>query len=266
MIAAKAHAVIKRDVLSALRYRNGLLFAAFGPAAQIVTFYYLARAIGPQFRPEGLSYFTFLLVGAGFYMFLVSGMHSFLRAIQESQQTGTLEVLMTTSTPPAVLLLLSALSSFGTGVAQLILYIAGALIFLAPQIHGTIVGAALTLIVFVLSVAIAIAVGMFAAGLQVWMQKGSAALWLFGSSAWVLSGTMFPVGALPAPVRAISNLLPVTHALTAMRVAVLEGPSPVLQREIDVLLLFTLLLVPLSIAFFSWTVRRARQCGTLSFY
>ncbi|HEX7894985.1 MAG TPA: hypothetical protein VF447_12390, partial [Terriglobales bacterium] len=83
MIAAKAHAVIKRDVLSALRYRNGLLFAAFGPAAQIVTFYYLARAIGPQFRPEGLSYFTFLLIGTGFYMFLVSGMHSFLRAIQE---------------------------------------------------------------------------------------------------------------------------------------------------------------------------------------
>jgi len=266
MIAAKAHAVIKKDVLSALRYRNGLLFAAFGPAAQIVAFYYLAQAIGPRFRPEGLSYFTFLLVGTGFYTFLVAGMHSFLRTIQESQQTGTLEVLMTTSTSPSVLLLLSALSSFGTGMAQLILYISGALLFIAPQIHATLVAAALILIVFLLSVAIAIAVGMFAAGLQVWMQKGSAALWLFGSSAWVLSGTMFPVGALPAPVRAISNLLPVTHALTAMRLAVLKGMSSVLQSEIIILLLFTLILVPLSIAFFSWTIRRARQYGTLSFY
>src|SRR6185437_1490442 len=164
------------------------------------------------------------------------------------------------------LLLLSALSSFGTGMAQLILYISGALLFIAPQIHATLVAAALILIVFLLSVAIAIAVGMFAAGLQVWMQKGSAALWLFGSSAWVLSGTMFPVGALPAPVRAISNLLPVTHALTAMRLAVLKGMSSVLQSEIIILLLFTLILVPLSIAFFSWTIRRARQYGTLSFY
>ena len=266
MIVAKAHAVIKKDVLSALRYRNGLLFAVFGPAAQIVTFYYLAHAIGPQFRPEGLSYFTFLLVGTGFYTFLLAGMHSFLRTIQESQQTGTLEVLMTTSTSPAVLLLLSALSSFGTGMAQFILYLAGALIFISPQIHSNIVGAALTLTVFVLSVAIAIAFGMFAAGLQVWIQKGSAALWLCGSSAWVLSGTMFPVGALPASVRAVSNWLPITHALTAMRMAVLEGSSPVLQREIAVLLLFTLILVPLGIAFFAWTVRRARQYGTLSFY
>ena len=266
MIAAKAHAVIKKDVLSALRYRNALLFAVFGPVAQIVTFYYLARAIGPQFRPEGLSYFTFLLVGTGFYMFLVAGMHSFLRTIQESQQTGTLEVLMTTSTSPAVLLLLSALSSFGTGMTQLILYIAGALMFITRQIHASVVGTALILAVFLLSVAIAIAVGMFAAGLQVWMQKGSAALWLFGSTAWVLSGTMFPVEALPAPVRAVSNLLPVTHALTAMRLAVLEGMSPVLQSEMVILLLFTLILVPLSIAFFSWTVRHARKCGTLSFY
>ena len=37
---------------------------------------------------------------------------AFLNAVQEAQQTGTLEVLMTTSTPPAELLILSAISAF----------------------------------------------------------------------------------------------------------------------------------------------------------
>jgi nitrogen fixation-related uncharacterized protein len=39
-----------------------------------------------------------------------------------------------------------------------------------------------------------------------------------------------------------------------------------LTREIEILILFALFLVPLSVLFFSWTVRRARQFGTLSFY
>jgi hypothetical protein len=39
-----------------------------------------------------------------------------------------------------------------------------------------------------------------------------------------------------------------------------------LNREIEILLLFALILVPASVGFFSWTVSRARQLGTLSFY
>ena len=266
MILAKAHAVLKKDALSAIRYRNGLLFGAVAPFAQIVTFYYLARAVGPQFRPEGLSYFTFLLVGTGFYTFLLAGMHSFLRTIQESQQTGTLEVLMTTCTSPATLLLLSALSSFATALLELLLYVAGGLVFVMPEIHNGSMAGVFVLIVLVLSVAIAIATGMFAAGLQVWMQKGYAALWVLGSTAWVLSGTLFPIGILPRPVRAFSELLPLTHSLAAMRMAAIEGNSPLFRQEIAILALFTAILLPASIAFFSWTVRRARQFGTLSFY
>ena len=112
MILAKAAAILKKDMLTALRYRSGVVFAVIAPCAQLATFYYMARAVGPQFRPEGMPYFLFLLVGTAFYTFLLAGIHSFLRTIQESQQTGTLEVLMTTATPPAVLLLLSTISAF----------------------------------------------------------------------------------------------------------------------------------------------------------
>src|SRR6266702_261362 len=250
MILDKALAVLKKDALTALRYHNGFVFAIFSPAAQLATFYYLSRAVGPQFRPEGMPYFLFLLVGTGFYTFLLSGIHSFLQTIQESQQTGTLEVLMTTCTPPGILLSLSAISAFTQGIMQLLVYVGVGMFLFAPVPHVSIFGCAL---VFIFSVLIAFAIGLLAAGLQVAIHKGSAVLWLLGSSAWLMAGTMFPVTALPQPVQIVSMLLPFTHSLTAMRLALLHAQySPALPREITILSLYAGLLLPASLAFFSW--------------
>lgn len=260
---AKAAAVLQKDFLTAVRYRNGLLLSVFAPTAQLLTFYYLSRAVGPQFRPEGLPYFSFLLVGTGFYVFLLASMHGILQVIQESQQTGTLEALMTTSTPPVTLLCLAALSSFAKALVQFLFYVAVGFCLFPGGVHVSLPQA---LAVLVLSVLVAISFGIFAAGLQVSLQKGSVVLWVFGSSAWVLAGTLFPVGALPEPVRALSQWLPLTHSLTGMRLAMLAGNTPALKGEIEILLLFALILVPASAGFFSWTVSRARQLGTLSFY
>ena len=233
------------------------------PAVQLATFYYLSRAVGPQFRPEGIPYFSFLIVGTGFYTFLLAGIHSFLHTVQESQQTGTLEVLMTTATSPATLLSLSALSAFANGILQLLVYLcAGMLIFGVPQV--SIIGCVSVLL---LSVLISASIGLLAAGLQIAIHKGSAVLWALGSTAWLMAGTMFPVTVLPAPLRTISVLLPFTHSLTGMRLALFQsGASTALMREIGILVLFLLALLPASVFFFSRMVRHARQCGTLSFY
>jgi len=263
VIIAKAMAVLRKDMLTAIRYRNGFVFGVVAPALQFATFYYLSRAVGPQFRPEGMPYFSFLIVGTGFYTFLLAGIHSFLRTVQESQQTGTLEVLMTTATSPATLLSLSALSAFASGIVQLLLYFcAGVLIFGVP--HVNVIGC---LSVFLFSVLISAAIGLFAAGLQIAIHKGSAVLWLLGSTAWLMAGTMFPVAALPARLRIVSGLMPFTHSLTAMRLALFQSAnSQALIREIGILALFLLVLMPASVIFFSQMVRRARQFGTLSFY
>src|SRR5260370_28564324 len=112
VILDKAAAVLKKDVLTALRYHNGFVLGGLGTVAQLATFYYLSRAVGPQFHPEGMPYFLFLLVGTGFFTFVITGMHSFLRTIHESQLSRTLEVLMSTSMPPSLLLSFSAISPF----------------------------------------------------------------------------------------------------------------------------------------------------------
>ena len=264
MIVDQAVAVIKKDVLTALRYRNGLILNAVSPTVQLATFYYLARAVGPQFKPEGMPYFLFLLVGTGFYTFLLTGMYAFLRTIQEAQQSGTLEVLMTTATPPAALLSLTTVSAFAGGFVQLLIYFGAGLWLLHPAAKNCIVSA---IFVFLFSILIAASIGIIAAGLQIATHKGSTLLGLFGSSAWVMAGTLFPVSTLPQPVRVVSLYFPLTHALNGMRLAMIGSwAQPGLIREIELLAVFSAILLPSSILFFSWTVRRARQLGTLSFY
>jgi len=258
----KTVVIVRRDVLTATRYRTGFLLGAAGALTELAAFYYLSRAVGPGFRPEGEEYFSFLLVGTGFYTFLLMGVHAFLETVQEAQQTGTLEVLMTTSTSPPVLVFLSAMSAFAANTVTLAFYLIAGLVFGAPLRPNVVT----SLAVFALSVVVAAAIGLLAAALQLAVQKGSAVVWVLGS-VWFMTGTLFPVQTLPKPLRDLADLIPITHSLEGMRLALLAGASlSGVGHELVILAGFALVLVPLSLLVFSWTLRRARLAGTLSFY
>ncbi len=263
--AGKFLAILRRDLLTAVRYRTGFAITAAGTLIELAAFYYLARAIGPGFRPEGVAYFPFLLVGTGLYTFLILGMGAFVRVVQDAQQSGTIEVLMTCSTPAPTVVMLSAASVLAGNLIQLFFYIGvGLFLFGVPLQGASLPG---SLIVFALSVVIVIALGMLAAALQVAIQKGSAVLWLFGSGAWFLTGTLFPVATLPKPLQFVSAAIPLTHSLRAMRMALLQGASlSALAPEISFLALFSLMLLPVGLLAFSVCLQTARRQGTLSFF
>src|ERR1700687_6071057 len=156
----KLHAILRRDLLTAIRHRSGFVVTLVGVFTELAAFYFLSRAIGPGFRPGGVEYFPFLLVGTGIYTFFVMSTQAFLSTVQEAQQTGTMEVLMTTSTPPAQLVVLSSVSAFAGNLVKLLVYVlAGAANFRAP-IHPDFLSC---LVVLIFCVAIARSVGLAAA-------------------------------------------------------------------------------------------------------
>ena len=260
----KMVAVARRDLLTAIRYRTAFLTLVGAAIAELAAFYYLSQAIGPAFRPQGFDYFPFLMVGTGFYAFLVKGVNAFLTTVADAQQTGTLEVLMTTATPPTLLIFVSAVSAFAGSLLELVLYLVTGLIVFGAPIHPNWLGCA---VIFMLSLGMAVAIGIAAAAVQLAVQKGSAVLWLLGSVTWLLTGTLFPVSSLPKALRNLSALIPITHSLDGMRLALLQGvPFPSLAREIVILALFCLFLLPFSLLIFSYTLHRARVEGSLSFY
>ena len=263
-ILDKLAAILRRDLLTAVRHRSGFVLTLVGVLTELAAFYYLSLAIGPGFRPNGVAYFPFLLVGTGLYTFFVMSAQAFLKSVQEAQQTGTLEVLMSTSTPPAELVILSAVSAFAGSLMNLGLYFLAGIAIFRAAVHANFLSC---LVVLILSLTIALAVGILAATFQVAMQKGSALIWLLGSGLWFLSGTMFPVQSLPRPLEVLARAVPFTYAIDAMRGALLEGrPVMALVPALAVLATFGLVLLPLALGGLSFSLRRARQFGTLSLY
>ena len=260
----KLHAILRRDLLTAIRHRSGFVVTLIGVFAELAACYLLSHAIGPGFRPGGVEYIPVLMVGTGIYTFFVMSAQAFLSAVQEAQQTGTLEVLMTTSTAPAELIILSSISAFAGSLVNLLVYFfAGVGVFRA-SIHANFFSFA---VVLIFSLVIAVALGIAAATVQVAFQKGSALLWLVGSGLWFLSGTLFPIQSLPRPLEFLARALPPTYAIEGMRQALLEGRSVVaMAPTLGALDGFGLVLLPLALAGLSLSLRRARQDGTLSFY
>ncbi len=234
----KLQAILRRDLLTAIRHRTGFAITALGLITQLAAFYFLSRAIGPGFR--------------------------FLSTVQEAQQTGTMEVLMTTSTPPAQLVVLSSISAFAGNLISLALYLAaGVALFRAP-IHANVLSC---LAVLSLSLVIAMALGIAVATVQITFQKGSALLWLLSSGVWFLSGAMFPIESLPRPLALVAHAIPLTYSVEGMRMALLQDQSILaMAPTLGALAGFSLGLLPLTLWGLSFSLRRARQNGTLSFY
>ena len=261
----KLAVILRRDLLTTARYRSGSWMYVAGMLVELAAFYYLARAVGPTFQPDGIAYFPFLLVGTGFYGFFVAGVASFVNSIHDAQLTGTMEVLMSTSTPEPVLVFLTAASAFFARTLHLVFYLAvGFAVFgrSMPQVN-----AAGALLIFGLSLAVAVAIGIFIGSVQVALQKGNGIMWLFGSLLWLLTGTTFPISALPEPLRRLGEVIPITSSLDGLRLALLRNAGwDALKGPIVILALWAVVLLPISTWMFAHALRYARREGTLSYY
>ncbi|HIE57706.1 MAG TPA: ABC transporter permease [Anaerolineales bacterium] len=72
---------------------------------------------------------------------------------------------------------------------------------------------------------------------------------------------------MPIWLQKLSALIPVTYALRAMRLALLQGAGfDQLWGDILALCLFCVILLPLSLITFTYAVRRARVNGSLAHY
>jgi ABC-2 type transport system permease protein len=76
---------------------------------------------------------------------------------------------------------------------------------------------------------------------------------------------MYPISVLPGPLRFLTRLIPLTYSLEGMRTALLGGARwRELWPSLAALLLFAVILIPLSFLVFAWALRRTKITGTLT--
>lgn len=122
----------------------------------------------------------------------------------------------------------------------------------------------------VLGVLAVVALGIFMAG---WCLQLRQEAWSYpeaiAGALYLVSGAIFPVDILPAPLQPVAYAMPTTWWLEASRRGLLGHGSPGAIGELSdplvMLFLFvsTAIVVPLSLAAFAWFMRRARQAGLL---
>jgi ABC-2 type transport system permease protein len=265
----KLWAFIKRDLLSGMSYKMNLLMGLVGMGLGVLMLYFISKAFGATgarfVARYGGDYFPYVLIGMAVSNFVTVGLETLSGQIRSAQLQGTLEALLGTPTSIYTILIGNSMSTFLRAFASAFVFLTGSIIFIGSEIPP--INAAASLVVLVLTFMAFLSIGMLSAGFIMVFKRGNPIDFIFGWSSFFLGGIFFPVDILPLPLRSISQFLPITHAVLAIREMLLARANVIsVLPAMGKLLLFILALGPLGVVFFRFAVRRAKMDGSLIQY
>lgn len=255
-----------RDLSIARTYRTVFVLEAIEALFGVAMFFYVGRFVdSPQLSsslPQGGSYFAFSLIGFVFLDYLNAAMDTFDNSLTEARDSGTLEHLLVTQTSLPVILAGSAIYPFVATTLRIAVYMVwGAVLFGFPLREANWPAVAVVLVATLLAFS---GLGILSASYLLLFKRGNPGKWFLLGVSGVASGMLFPVSVLPDWLQLVARLNPVTYALEAMRAAMLGGAGLyAVWQPLLVLLLFAIVLLPLSMAAFAWALRRTKTTGTL---
>ena len=262
-------AFLIRDFYTETSYRFAFLVGIGGILFRAFIFYFLAQFIGSSAAPlladyDG-DYFAFVIIGIALGGYFGVGLSGFARALRQAQTTGTLEALMMTPVPVPMVIVGSAVWSYAYTTFRVLVYLLVGVLLLGLNLSGANVPAAL--LILLLGVISFASIGILAASVIMVVKRGDPVTALFGNLANLVGGVYYPIEVMPAWLQTIAKLLPITYALRGMRLALLTSASwAELASDLWALLLFCLVLFPLSLLIFRFAVNRARADGSLAQY
>jgi len=265
----KPWAFVRRDFGDAASYKLSFLMQIAGIFLSILTFFFLSRLFGgvavPYLKPYGGDYFSFVLIGIAFAGYIGVAQHSITGTISTAQEMGTLEALMVTQTGIPTILFSSSLSSFIWTTLRVMVYlILGVVVFGLDMGDANIPAAVLILLLSITSLG---GFGIISASFIMAFKKGDPLGWVFSSLSGFLGGVIYPIEVFPGWLQKCSYLLPITHSLKGMRLALLQGYSTVaLLPYILALAAFTAIMLPFSLFIFQKAVKKAKMDGSLTQY
>jgi len=262
-------AFLKRDFLMALSYKLPFMMQLLGIFFSVFIFYYVSLFVNVGknglLEKYGGSYFTFLLVGIAFSDFFLTSTNSFAEEIRKGQLFGTLEALLTTPLSAVEILLYSSSYNYCFSAVRLLAYFIFGSIFLPLPIIK--INFLLVSVVFLLSLLSFWGIGMLSASFVMVFKQSSPIKWLLGSATGLLGGVFYPKEVLPDSLKIISNLLPITHAVEALRLTLLNRAGlGDIWHQIIALFFLSSIIFPLGIYSFKFGLKVAKQNGSLLHY
>ncbi len=265
----KLAALFKRDFYINASYKLSFLIGWMNTLAVLLPFFFVARLFGkgssPYLLPYGGDYFSFVLIGIGLRRYLSHAVNSLAGTIGYEQSLGTLEVLFVSPTPFRQVFFLLSLLSFIYATGNFLFYLfLGTFLFQVPFPQANFAGA---LVVLPLTLLTFYSFGLLSASFILVFKKQNPIEPFFEGFSSFLGGVYFPVTLLPSWLQKVSDILPMTYGLRALRLCLLKGATLVsLGKDLLILSLLTLLLFPISVWIFGKSLKKAKKDGSLIHY
>ncbi|KPK96862.1 MAG: hypothetical protein AMJ95_11970 [Omnitrophica WOR_2 bacterium SM23_72] len=262
----EAAAFLKKDFLTESSYKLAFLFNIFGVFISVLIYFFIDRLFGSRIAPHlevfGINYFSYVLLGMAFFSYVGAGMGSFASQLHNEQMQGTLEAVLLTPVKISTLLFSMALWNLIIATLDMVIYIVlGIFVF---KIDFSQINLLSGLIILILTITSFSGLGILSASFIMIFKRGNPLGWVISSLEGLIGGVYFPVSVLPAWLQFVAKFFPITHAIRAMELAVYQGyPLRLLAKEIFLLFLFSLLLIPAGLIVFKFATKKSRMQGTL---
>ena len=266
-----ALAIARKDILVFFRYPANALFRVIEPIAWLTPVYFLGKSFAGPAGNSGFAaytgtndYMSFILLGAVLANYIAAVFWGMGYALKSEMDSGVLESNWMTPIPRALLLGGQTLASLAiTTFNSAGMLFLGWLAF-GFQISGNVLLAALTLVPMLVAL---YGFGFAFAALVLLMRDSNTLVDVSNYVVSTLSGSQFPVQALPRLLLPLSLAIPLTYGFDAVR-AMLLGVTPLLPvpYEIGILLVFMAVMTPLGYFVFKRVERYCQMRGTLSMH
>ena len=261
-------ALIHASWRAAASYRLRLLLSLASLGATVVPLYFIANALQPvmaeSIEAQGGQYFGFLIVGMVTFLLLPTAINSLPAEIGSGISTGVLEMLL--ATPARATSIFSGMIGFSllwTTARAAALLLAGWLLG-AELIWSQIATAALILGLIVLAY---LPVGMIAAALVICFRTTGPLPQGVLAVSTLLGGVYYPTTVIPSWIQSISDWVPLTYGLRALRGTLLEGYAfPAVLPDLGALVAFIIVLTGAGVLALDGAIRYSRRAGTLAHY
>lgn len=263
-------ALIRASWHTAISYRIAFILSVASMLVTVLPVYFVSKALQPlaggAIAQQGGSYFGFLVVGFIGFAFISTAVNAVPTRLGGAITTGTLEALLSTrASLPSILTGLVGYQFLLTAVKSLLFLAAALLLGLAVAWQQS----ASALVLLGLVVLAYVPFGLLAAAMMLAFRTTgplpSAVLILSG----LLGGVYYPMSArvIPEWVRQLSDFVPLTYGLRALRETLLDGqPLAAVRGDLFTLLGFVLSLWALGLIAMTEALRYARRAGTLAQY
>ena len=260
-------AFIRIGYITSMSYPLSFMADQLATLAPVVTYYFVAKVVAVPSANVAGDYYTFIVIGILASRLLAGSLRGVGDELEDAVKEGRFEALLVQPV---------AWRAIPFGLVQWpiiwravnILLVALLALLLGARFRAA--GLPVAFVVMVLGATATMAIGNIAAGVKLLAKRTDPIITFYSIAVLIFAGVAYPIEVLPPEVRVLSYLIPETYVIIALRKLLmangdsLPGPSP--GVVILALVIFNIVVFPLSLVLFGRTLEWGRKTGLLGGY